>query len=65
MSQKPSWLTGALAGALLTAPLLAIIYLGQRLAGLPFLPADFFNPVRDFTPGGIVIFTIQRMVWTR
>jgi DMSO/TMAO reductase YedYZ molybdopterin-dependent catalytic subunit len=62
MSQKPSWLTGALAGALLTAPLLAIIYLGQRLAGLPFLPADFFNPVRDFTPGGIVIFTIQRMV---
>ncbi len=62
MSRKPSLLLGALVGALLTAPLLAIITLGQRLAGLPFLPSDFFNPVRDLTPGELLVFTIQRMV---
>ena len=59
MTDKPRWHTGALVGGLLTAPLIAIIFLGQQLAGLPFLPADFFNPVRDLTPGSIIISTIR------
>lgn len=62
MSHKPSLWLGALVGALLTAPLLAIIALGQRFVGLPFLPSDFFNPVRDLTPGDLLVGTIQRMV---
>jgi DMSO/TMAO reductase YedYZ molybdopterin-dependent catalytic subunit len=62
MNYKPNWITGALIGALLTAPLLALIFIGQRLALLPFLPQDFFNLVRDNTPGGIIVGTIQAMV---
>lgn len=62
MSRKPSIALGAVIGGLLTAPLLALIYVGQQFAGLPFLPSDFFNPVRDLTPGDIIVGTIQLMV---
>jgi DMSO/TMAO reductase YedYZ molybdopterin-dependent catalytic subunit len=62
LSRKPSLWMGALVGGLLTAPLIAILAIGQRLAGLPFLPSDFFNPVRDLTPGDLLVSTIQRMV---
>ena len=34
---------GALLGALLTAPLIAVMYLAYQLAGLPFVPFDLFN----------------------
>ncbi|MCC6616958.1 MAG: molybdopterin-dependent oxidoreductase [Anaerolineae bacterium] len=59
MTRKPQVLTGALVGGLLTAPLLALIALGQQAAGLPFLPSDFFNPVRDLTPGGLITAVID------
>jgi DMSO/TMAO reductase YedYZ molybdopterin-dependent catalytic subunit len=60
--KKHSLLLGALVGGLLTAPLLAIIFVGHQVFRLPFLPSDFFNPVRDFTPGDIIVSTIQVMV---
>lgn len=59
MIRKPHVLIGALVGALLTAPLLALIFIGQQAAGLPFLPSDFFNPVRDLTPGGLITTVID------
>lgn len=55
-------LTGALIGLLLTAPLIALIYLGQQLAGLPFLPFDLFDWLARVTPGALITFTIDRMV---
>jgi DMSO/TMAO reductase YedYZ molybdopterin-dependent catalytic subunit len=51
-----------LIAVLIAAPLLAIIALGHTLAGLPSLPADVFNPVRDALPGDLIVFGIQRMV---
>ncbi len=62
MTRKPTRLTGALIGALLTAPLLALIFLGHQVVGLPFLPSDFFNPVRDIVPGGLITFTIDTII---
>ena len=34
--------TGALVGGLLTAALMGIMYLGNKLVGLPFVPFDLF-----------------------
>ena len=34
---------GALSGALLTAPLLGVMYLGDKLAGMPFIPFDLLD----------------------
>jgi DMSO/TMAO reductase YedYZ molybdopterin-dependent catalytic subunit len=62
MRRNISLALGALVGSLLTAPLLALIFVGQQLAGLPFLPSDFFNPVRDLTPGAVIVTVIQAMV---
>ncbi|MBE0690519.1 MAG: molybdopterin-dependent oxidoreductase, partial [Anaerolineae bacterium] len=59
MIRKPHILIGALVGGLLTAPLLALVFIGQQAAGLPFLPSDFFSPVRDLTPGGIITAVID------
>ena len=42
--------TGALAGALLTAPFIAILYLTDELAGLPYLPFDFLTGAPAYCP---------------
>ena len=34
---------GALSGALLTAPLLGVMCLGDKLAGMPFIPFDLLD----------------------
>jgi hypothetical protein len=36
-------LIGALLGGLTSLPLIALSYLGQQLAGLPFVPFDVFD----------------------
>lgn len=61
MDKQPRILTGALIGGLLTAPLLALFYLGNALLGLPFAAFDFFNVVRDALPGGLLTFGIDSM----
>jgi len=53
---------GALAGALLTAPLIAVSYLGWIAAGLPFTPFDLFDWVARVLPGSVVTFGIETMV---
>ncbi len=60
--KKPSVLTGAIVGALLTAPLIAILYLASQLAGLPFVPFDVFDWVGRNLPGGLVTFGIDTIV---
>ncbi len=56
--------TGALVGALVTAPLIAVMALAYRLARLPFSPFDFFDWVTRVLPGKLVTFGIDSMLWT-
>jgi len=60
-NKLPIWM-GALVGALLTPPLMALLFLGERFAGLPFLPFDFFNWIARILPGPLVTFGIDRIV---
>jgi DMSO/TMAO reductase YedYZ molybdopterin-dependent catalytic subunit len=55
---------GALAGALLTAPLIAVMYLANQLAGLPFVPFDLFDWVTRVLPGPVITFGIDTMITT-
>ena len=54
--------TGALCGALLTAPLMGVMYLAGELWGLPFIPYDLFDWVSRVLPGAVVTFGIDLMI---
>lgn len=56
--------TGALVGALLTAALTGILYLGRQLFGFPFVPYEVFNWVARVLPGDLVTFGIDLMIDT-
>ncbi|MFC1959886.1 molybdopterin-dependent oxidoreductase [Chloroflexota bacterium] len=53
---------GAMVGGLITAPLMAILYLGAQVAGLPFAPFDLFNLVARILPGDILALGVSSMV---
>lgn len=55
---------GALVGALLTAPLIALMYLGDQLLNLPLVPFDFFDWLTRVLPGPLVTFGIDLMIDT-
>lgn len=59
---KPRILTGALVGGLVMAPLMALLYLGDVFAGLPFLPFDLFDWISRTLPGPLITFGIDTMV---
>ncbi len=54
--------SGALVGALLTAPLIALFYLADQAAGLPFVVYDLFDWLTRILPGEIVPRTVEFMV---
>jgi len=56
--------TGALLGAVLTAPLMALMYLADKLVGLPFVPFDIFDWIARVLPGAVVTFGIDAMINT-
>ncbi len=56
--------TGALVGALLTAPLIGVMYLAYQLAGLPFVPFDLFDWLTRVLPGPLITFGIDLMIDT-
>jgi DMSO/TMAO reductase YedYZ molybdopterin-dependent catalytic subunit len=56
--------TGALAGALLTAPLIGVMYLANQLVGLPFVPFDLFDWLTRVLPGPLITFGIDLMIDT-
>lgn len=62
--KKPGIFTGALIGALLTAPLIAVFYLAWKLFGLPFAPFNIFDWVARILPGPVVTFGIDSLVST-
>lgn len=54
--------TGAFVGLLVTAPLIAVLFLGEQLVGLPFVPFDVLDWIPRALPGGLVTFAIDRLV---
>ena len=56
--------TGALLGGLLTAPMIGLMYLGDKLLGLPFVPYDLFDWITRVLPGPVVTFGIDLMIDT-
>ena len=66
MITKPGFWKGVLIGGLLTAPLIALFFLGDALLGLALVPYDLFDAVARF-PGGklygrVLIFGIEVLV---
>ncbi|NJN68548.1 MAG: molybdopterin-dependent oxidoreductase [Chloroflexaceae bacterium] len=53
---------GALAGGLLTAPLMSVLYLGQELADLPFMPFTLFDWFTRVLPGPLITFGLDTMI---
>ena len=53
---------GLIAGALLTAPLVGLIYLADKLLDLPFVPFAFFDWLARILPGPLVTFGIDLMI---
>src|SRR5687767_12204896 len=59
---RPGMLVGALCGALVTAALIASLFLAYALAGLPFVPFQIFDRAARTLPGSVIRFGIDTMV---
>jgi DMSO/TMAO reductase YedYZ molybdopterin-dependent catalytic subunit len=62
MNAKPTILTGAIIGFLLTAALTAIFFLAAQLIGTPFVPFDMFDWIGRLLPGPVITFGIDLIV---
>jgi len=60
--KKPGILNGALIGVLLTAPMIALLYLAWKSLRLAFVPFNLFDWLARVLPGSIVTFSIENMV---
>ena len=58
----PSLGYGALAGGLITAPLIGLMYLADKLLDLPFVPFALFDWIARVTPGPLITFGIDMMI---
>ncbi|HSM57917.1 MAG TPA: molybdopterin-dependent oxidoreductase [Candidatus Sulfomarinibacteraceae bacterium] len=56
--------TGVIVGLLTSLPLIALSYLANAVAGLPFIPFDLFDWLARVLPGGLITFGIDAMVVT-
>lgn len=61
MQKKALFLGGSLGGVTSLA-LMALFYLGEQLAGLPFVPFDLFDWLARVLPGNIITISIDTMV---
>ncbi|PJF22275.1 MAG: molybdopterin-binding oxidoreductase [Phototrophicales bacterium] len=61
-TKQPGILTGALVGGMVTAPLIALMYLADILVGLPFIPFDVFDWLARNLPGDVIRFGINLMI---
>src|SRR5437899_11452455 len=62
MSISARLANGAIIGVLLTSTLIAVLYVGWTLAGLPFVPFDRFDWIGREVPGAVVTFTSDSVV---
>ncbi|HEU0020158.1 MAG TPA: molybdopterin-dependent oxidoreductase [Dehalococcoidia bacterium] len=59
---RPSVGYGGLSGGLLTAPLIAVMYLIDQVAGVPFVPFALFDWITRVLPGPVVTWGIDLMI---
>jgi len=64
MKQRSSIVSGALLGGLTSLPVMALWYLGEQLAGLPFVPFDVFDWLARTLPGDVITLGIDAIVRT-
>jgi DMSO/TMAO reductase YedYZ molybdopterin-dependent catalytic subunit len=62
LMRRPSLFVGAVLGGLTSLPLIALSYLGQQAAGLPFVPFDLFDWLARVLPGSVITVGIDTMV---
>ena len=55
-------LWGALLGAVTSLPVMGLMFLGDQLAGLPFVPFDLFDWFARAMPGSVLTVLIDTMV---
>jgi DMSO/TMAO reductase YedYZ molybdopterin-dependent catalytic subunit len=60
--RRPSFLTSGLLGGLTALLVMAVSYLGNQLADLPFIPFDLFDWLARVLPGPVISFGIDTMV---
>ncbi len=58
----PSLWLGGLLGGITSLPLIALLYLGSKVAGLPFVPFDLFDWLARVLPGSVINIGIDSMV---
>ncbi|MBN8619514.1 MAG: molybdopterin-dependent oxidoreductase [Anaerolineae bacterium] len=59
---KPTEWTGAWVAAILTAPLLAVLFAAAQWVGTPFVPFDVFDWMGRVLPGPLITFGIDSIV---
>ncbi len=59
---KESIFTGVFVVGFLTVALIAVLYFGWAVIGLPFVPFDFFDALTRVLPGSFIRFGIGSMV---
>ena len=62
MNRKNLLLSGALTGVITAIGVTALFYIGNRLAGLPFVPFDVFDWISRQLPGPLITTAIETMV---
>lgn len=60
--RRQSLAVAALLGGLTSLPLMAVSYLGQQVAGLPFVPFDLFDWLARVLPGNVITVGIDTIV---
>lgn len=60
--RQPSLAVGAVMGGLTALPLMALLFLAEQLARLPFVPFDIFDWLAWVLPGGVIASGISAIV---
>lgn len=60
--QQPGILSSLFVAAMVTAALIGTLFLGWKVAGLPFVPFDVFDWLARVLPGRVLAFGIGTMV---
>jgi DMSO/TMAO reductase YedYZ molybdopterin-dependent catalytic subunit len=61
-SNRIGFRTGILAGGLVTAPLIGLLYLADQAAGFDFLPFSLFGRLTQILPGPLITFGLDLMI---
>jgi uncharacterized membrane protein YagU involved in acid resistance len=62
LMKRISLISGGWLGALSALIVVALVYLGEQLAGLPFVPFDIFDWMMRVLPGGLIAFVVDTIV---